>query len=102
MQYLYINNDEKCKSATQLNENGPWKCNISFEDFKKYHFKKNRKIQFICSECHNPTIGTYQYIKQFVCRSCIAKKREQLKDKKAISEKIKKMETENLIDKLKI
>ena len=90
MQYLYINNDEKCKSATQLNENGPWKCNISFEDFKKYHFKKNRKIQFICSECHNPTIGTYQYIKQFVCRSCIAKKREQLKDKKAISEKIKR------------
>lgn len=90
MQYLYINNDEKCKSVTQLNENGPWKCNISFEDFKKYHFKKNRKIQFICSECHTPTIGTYQYIKQFVCKSCIAKKREQLKDKKAISEKRKR------------
>lgn len=90
MQYLYVNDDEKYKSIAQLNENGPWKCNISFEEFKKYHFKKNRKIQFICTECHNYATGVYQYIKRFVCKSCAAKNREQLKDKKAVSEKIKK------------
>lgn len=87
MSYLYINNDEKEKSAAQLNENGPWNCNISYEEFKKYHFKKNRKIRFICSECHKPTVGVYQYIHHFICRSCFAKQREQNKDKAAISAK---------------
>ena len=43
MQYFYVNDEERSKSITQLNENGPWKCNISFEEVKKYHFKKNRK-----------------------------------------------------------
>ena len=90
MQYFYVNDEERSKSVAQLNKNGPWKCNISFEEFKKYHFKKNRKIQFICSECHRPTIGTYPYIRRFICRSCFAKLREQSKDRKAISEKIKR------------
>lgn len=83
----YINPDEKSKSAAELNEIGPYIWENSFEEYSKYNWKKDRKIQFTCTRCGKPCVMVRQYIKQFICKSCMCKDREANKDKDAIRNK---------------
>lgn len=89
MQRIYINDDEKLKSAAELNNIGPYFWEESFEEYKQYNWKKDRKIKFICSRCLKPCVMTRQYIHEFVCKSCKCKERESKKDQVAIHNKAK-------------
>lgn len=89
MHRIYINQDEKTKSAAELNEKGPYIWENSYEEYQKYNWKKNRKIQFTCERCNKPCVMVRQYIKSFICKSCLCKDREANKDQVAIHNKSK-------------